>query len=284
MLYRQTSWPWANQGPVINFGINQNRMNYYQSGVINFGAVNINTGTYNNCLNYGQYVQTKPNSIMNFNNTSIKNPYAQIQNLRTSEKPRTADIKENPRTTQKTNLPDQNTPSQTPTKRAVVQTDSNKEFNELLIDNAAKYIGLNEKDNSFKIFSESTEWCADFVTYVVKETYEQKGLKVPANFGHHRCEILRQWAVENNCMIDVAHSQDKVQTIVQNVKPGDILILREGDPKFVSHTGIVTKVNSDGTFETIEGNIPIDGGTDGVGTAKYKPDNKFITGFIRLPH
>ena len=161
----------------------------------------------------------------------------------------------------------------------------------MLIDNAKKYIGFNEADESFKRFSNSTEWCADFVSYVVKETYEQKGLPVPADFGHHRCEILKQWAIQHNCFFDIRNSQDRSKAVVDNIKPGDIVIFREDEKsetgevtKIVSHTGIVTKVNADGSFDTIEGNIPIDGNTDGVGTGHYSATNRYITGFIQLPH
>ena len=49
-----------------------------------------------------------------------------------------------------------------------------------------------------------------------------------------------------------------------------------------SHTGIVTKVYPNGTFDTIEGNVTSDG-DDRVVTMHYSPYHKDISGFVQLP-
>jgi hypothetical protein len=144
--------------------------------------------------------------------------------------------------------------------------------------NAAKYLGYSEKNGESKVFSNSSEWCADFVTYVVKETYKEKGLDIPAGFGNHRVENLRQWGIQNNKYLSLTNKSDKASTIANNVKIGDILILREDG---ASHTGIVTKINSNGSFETIEGNVASNG-DDKVVKRSYSADYKKISGFVQL--
>lgn len=143
-----------------------------------------------------------------------------------------------------------------------------------LAQNAMQYLGYNENDGSYRKFSDSKEWCADFVSYVVNETYKNKGLEPPKGFGNHRVENLKQWGITNNKFFSIADKNNKAQLIADNVKVGDILILREND---ASHTGIVSKVNSDGTFETIEGNR-----SDKVGIGRYNPNNSEISGFLKL--
>ena len=44
-----------------------------------------------------------------------------------------------------------------------------------------------------------------------------------------------------------------------------------------SHTGIVTKVNPDGSFETVEGNT-----SNSVGARKYSANSPTLSGFISL--
>ena len=191
------------------------------------------------------------------------------------------------RTTPSNTSPTQTTvtkPSKVETPSAVsTQTPKFKngnEFRQQIVKNFEKYLGYNENDGSFRKFSNSKEWCADFVTYVVKETYEQSGKPVPKNFGNHRCEILKQWAINNNCFINIAGLTNKAEAIKTRVKVGDILILRENN---ASHTGVVTKINTDGSFETIEGNVK-ENNNDVVTRNRYNADNKDISGFIRLPY
>lgn len=143
-----------------------------------------------------------------------------------------------------------------------------------LANNAKQYLGYNEADGSSQKFSDSKEWCADFVSYVVKETYRAKGLTPPQGFGNHRVEILKQWGIKNNKYYSLTDKTDKAKAIKNDIKIGDILILRENG---ASHTGFVSKINSDGSFEAIEGNR-----YDKVAIGKYSPNNPEISGFIQL--
>lgn len=151
---------------------------------------------------------------------------------------------------------------------------NNEQIGNNLALNARKYLGYNEADGSYKKFSNSTEWCADFVSYVVDETYKSKGLTPPTGFANPRVENLKNWGIKNNKYFSIADKNNKEKLIAENIKTGDILILRENN---ASHTGIVSKVNKDGTFEAIEGNR-----TDKVGIGKYRPDNSQISGFVQL--
>lgn len=145
---------------------------------------------------------------------------------------------------------------------------------ESLAKNASKYLGYNEADGSYRKFSDSPEWCADFVSYVVKETYKEKGLKAPQGFGNHRVENLKQWGIDNNKFFSIVNKNNRGKLIADNVNVGDILILRENN---ASHTGIVSKINPDGSFEAIEGNRG-----DTVAIGRYSPDYNKISGFVKL--
>lgn len=130
---------------------------------------------------------------------------------------------------------------------------------------AMKYIGKNEADDSYKMFTNGrTEaWCADFVSYVAKEFY---GDDLPAGFGSPAVSNLWQWGKDNNRVVDF-----------NNVKAGDVMIQKSNG---ASHTGIVTGIDPDGTIHTIEGNT-----SDQVAERTYKPGssgyNK-ITCFLNI--
>lgn len=135
-----------------------------------------------------------------------------------------------------------------------------------IVDTAMKYLGYNESNGSYLKFTNDEEiaWCAAFVTYVVKETL---GSDTPSGFGSNAVSDLRDWGNANGRYI--SRSQ------WSQVKPGDIMIQKENG---ASHTGIVTKVDPDGTIHTIEGNT-----SDMVAERTYKPGssgyNK-ISGFV----
>lgn len=135
-----------------------------------------------------------------------------------------------------------------------------------IVDTAMKYLGYKESNGSYLKFTQGRveAWCADFVTYVVKETL---GSDTPAGFGSAAVSGLRDWGKANGRYI--SRSQ------WSQVKPGDIMIQKENG---ASHTGIVTKVDPDGTIHTIEGNT-----SDMVAERTYKPGssgyNK-ISGFV----
>lgn len=147
-----------------------------------------------------------------------------------------------------------------------------------LIDIASKYMGLNEADGSYKMFTNGrTEaWCADFVTYVLNEFADSKGLKVKDGFGSPAVADLRDWAINHNVYNDITQmtSSEKQQFMLDEIKPGDIIIWKRNG---LSHTGFVKCVNDDGTFETVEGNTK-----DAVRTNTRKIDSNQLSGFIKL--
>lgn len=141
---------------------------------------------------------------------------------------------------------------------------------------AKNYLGMNEKDGSYKLFTNGrTEaWCADFVTYVVKETCQKTGKSLPAGFGSRSVSGLRDWGIRNNCYLETASVSNKVDTIKNNVKPGDIIIFKENGR---SHTGIFKEMLADGTIKTIEGNT-----SDKVAERSYSANDRTISGFVQV--
>lgn len=97
------------------------------------------------------------------------------------------------------------------------------------------------------------QWCADFVSTLAHETF---GDKLPAGFPDARkhsvsCMSIKSWGEKNNRYLDLPET-GIANFIAKNVKPGDIMIISRGGGK--GHAAIVTKINDDGTFETVEGN------------------------------
>ena len=144
-----------------------------------------------------------------------------------------------------------------------------------IVSTAKQYLGFKESDGSFKLFTKGQNhaWCADFVSHVVKEAYKENGKKAPSGFGSSSVEGLRQWGKNNNCYLNTSGVSNKSSLIAQNVKPGDVVIFKNG----ISHTGIVTKVNPDGSFQTIEGNT-----SNKVAYRNYSANNGKISGFVQL--
>ena len=143
-----------------------------------------------------------------------------------------------------------------------------------LADKAKSYLGrVNSDAEGNRLFSNGVNqpWCADFVSHVTKETF---GSRLPSSFKNFSSvSSLRQWGRNNGCYSEVPTS-GKADFIAQNVKVGDIMIEKDGGK---SHTGIVTKVNSDGSFETVEGNCG-----NKVATQHYTADSPTLSGFISL--
>ncbi len=179
--------------------------------------------------------------------------------------------------------------SPTPTPTQTKQVPAN--MGQLIVQDAKKYSNVSEATNGHLQFIKNKEchdmdphneeWCTDYVTYVVKETYEKQGCSVPAGFGSHDVATLKRWAQSKNKFIDTRYKQNKQSFIANNIKPGDIIILNE---KKCSHTGFVTAVNADGSFETIEGNVGDPGGVGNgrVETGHYEATDERLSGFIRL--
>lgn len=157
------------------------------------------------------------------------------------------------------------------------QTDLRNSF----INTSMKYMGYNEADGSSKKISQSKEWCADFVKYVINETYRNKGLtpptadlKIEPGMPHLRVENIKQWGIKNGTYLSLENKQNKADTIKYNVKPGDIFIQRRNK---ASHTGFVTKVYTDGSFDTIEGNRD-----DKVSQYHYDANDSKLSGFVQV--
>ena len=143
-----------------------------------------------------------------------------------------------------------------------------------LVRKAKSYVGkVNSDAEGNRLFSPNgtrQAWCADFVTSVTKDTF---GSALPSSFGSSSVSGLRSWAENNDCYLAMP-SNNKAEFIRKNVKVGDIMIEKAGGK---SHTGIVTKVNSDGSFETVEGNC-----SNSVAARTYTADSATLSGFISL--
>ena len=165
------------------------------------------------------------------------------------------------------------------------QSFTQRDLGKTFVQTARKYSSCTEEDGTHHKFCINPtckeedpydqEWCTDFVTYVVKESYKKLGKAQPYGFGDHDVETLKNWAIENNMFIKTANKFQKATFIAQNIKPGDIFIMNEDG---ASHTGFVTKVDkTNGVIYTIEGNRD-----DMVKEYSYSPDNPELSGFIRL--
>ena len=132
-----------------------------------------------------------------------------------------------------------------------------------IVATARQYIGYNEKDGSYKLFTNGRKeaWCADFATYVTKEALRANGKSIPSGFGSSSVAGLKSWGQKNG----------RYTTDVSQAKPGDIVIFNW------SHTGIVKNILADGTVVTIEGNT-----SDKVAERKYSPNSGKINGFVQV--
>ena len=150
----------------------------------------------------------------------------------------------------------------------------NSGFGQNIVSTALKYKGYNEKDGSYKLFTNGrTEaWCADFVSYVVKESARKSG-KSLNGFGSPSVTNLRQWGKDNGCYLQTDNLSNKTDTIKKQVKPGDVIIFKNGK----SHTGIVKSVDENGKITTIEGNT-----SDKVAERTYTATDSSISGFVQL--
>lgn len=132
---------------------------------------------------------------------------------------------------------------------------------------------VNSDAEGNRLFSGGKEqaWCVDFVSFNTRKVF---GNRLPSSFVHFSSvSALRDWGVNNNCYHKMPQA-GRGEYIAQNVKVGDIMIEKDGGK---SHTGIVTKIYDDGSFETIEGNCG-----NKVATQRHKPNSKTLSGFISL--
>lgn len=138
---------------------------------------------------------------------------------------------------------------------------------------AAKYIGYNHSNGSYKLFTggvSTTKWCAYFVSYILRKT--GKG-----NFHYSAVSQYLDWA-----------KQDKAKRLSHSPKSGQVIIFKgkNGDGKYwnakkgrmcnISHTGFVEKVEN-GIVHTIEGNT-----TGQVARRKYSINDPRITCYVNV--
>lgn len=133
-------------------------------------------------------------------------------------------------------------------------------FGSKIVANAKKYLGYNEKNGSYKKFTNGrTEaWCADYATYVARES----GSNIPHFSGVSQ---ILDWGNRNNRFSKTA-------------KVGDLIIFKGVDKngKRVSHTGIVTKIEN-GRVYTMEGNA-----SNSVADRDYALNDSRITGYVSV--
>ena len=153
-------------------------------------------------------------------------------------------------------------------------TDTASPTRSKLINMATSYVGkVNSDKEGNKLFSggRTQSWCADFVSCNLEKAL---GNKLPSNFKHFSSVTgLKNWGEQNNCYKQVP-ATGKANYIANNIKAGDIMIEKRGGK---SHTGIVTKVHSDGSFVVVEGNCH-----NAVAIQKYKADSPTLSGFISM--
>ena len=147
-----------------------------------------------------------------------------------------------------------------------------------LVKLASKYMGLNEKDGSYKLFTNgrTESWCADFVTYVVKEYAKENGMSVSKGFGSPAVSNLMSWAQSKGVFDNTSKmsNNQKLSYSQKNLSVGDVIIWKSNG---ASHTGIVKSINKDGTLTKVEGNS-----SDQVKSNKKSIYDKSLTGFIKL--
>lgn len=154
---------------------------------------------------------------------------------------------------------------------------------EQLYKTGLSFVGnINSDREGNKRFSNgrSNQWCADFVSTLVHETF---GDKLPTGFPdarRHATSVMsiKNWGEKHNRYLDLPSSGIS-DFIAKNVKPGDIMIISRGGGK--GHAAIVTKVNNDGTFETVGGNE-----SNSVKNKKRQPTSKqgkqTLIGFVQM--
>jgi surface antigen len=108
-------------------------------------------------------------------------------------------------------------------------------------------------------------WCMAFDYWCFNEAADKMGRQNPL---YKTGGVLEQWR------------QRKEKFRVLTPQPGDIFIMDYG--KGQGHTGIVEKVNEDGTIDTIEGNTNDEGSREGYEVCRRKRQRSKILGYLRF--
>ena len=153
---------------------------------------------------------------------------------------------------------------------------------------AQKYLGYKESNGSYKLFTggKPRAWCADFVTYVVNESYRNMGKSVPRGFGSSSVYELREWGKKNNSYVHIDKQNNKKELLKQYVKVGDIAIYGTNKSE-TAHTGIITSINYEtGEITAINGNSKegdVSTRTYNVYRDKYGNKDIYLKGVVMLP-
>ncbi len=128
--------------------------------------------------------------------------------------------------------------------------------------------GISESKNPDVVRSYSRgrweAWCAHFVSTALEKTGGSP-------FGHQASVAgILAWGKQNK-----GHfiSSSDAKSNPGRLKVGDVVVWKQAGK---SHVGLLTAVNSDGTFSTIEGNT-----SDKVAQRKHKFSDPGLTGFVR---
>ena len=120
------------------------------------------------------------------------------------------------------------------------------------VEYAMKYNGM--KGGS-KFSTGNYGWCADFVTYVVKEVASSLGMSKEAvrQLGHEHLGASPQKLIKKNKGHVIETKGMSIEDLTKAIQPGMAFICRGGGASG-RHTGFVAEVYPDGTFLSIEGN------------------------------
>jgi len=101
-------------------------------------------------------------------------------------------------------------------------------------------------------------WCADFVSTVFKEAgYPLGDLQYPSLSGSASAPRLAEWFAAGSATSNPYRIAIPANDPNNPPKPGDVVFFGSdpSNPSSITHTGIVTNVYPDGSFDTIEGNV-----------------------------
>lgn len=132
---------------------------------------------------------------------------------------------------------------------------------------AQSQLGVSESSNPGAVRGYSNgawqPWCADFVS----KAFENSG---GSPFGHQSSvQGILNWGKENGRFI----SASTAAANPDGLRVGDVAVWKQNGK---SHVGLVSGINPDGTFTTIEGNT-----SDKVAYRNHSFDDRGLTGFVR---
>lgn len=132
---------------------------------------------------------------------------------------------------------------------------------------AESQLGVSERNNPSTVRGYSRggwqPWCADFVSTALKNSGGSA-------MGHQSSVAgILDWGKKNGRFIPA----DQAKNNPGSLREGDVVVWKQGGR---SHVGLVTGVNKNGTFNTIEGNT-----SDKVARRQHSFNDRSLTGFVR---